>query len=158
MNLSKRLMPEYIRLSSWLMIFMFFLFPLKNILSQDKVYNAPDVSIFSEPEQVFELPGAGDYIGPERLQKYNFSNINDILRETPGVYSREETGAGLIHNISIRGTATLRSTQINMLEDGINIAPAPYSAPDSYYSPLTRKMHAIAVSYTHLTLPTICSV
>ena len=52
MNLSKRLMPEYIRLSSWLMIFMFFLFPLKNILSQDKVYNAPDVSIFSEPEQV----------------------------------------------------------------------------------------------------------
>ena len=46
MNLSKRLMPEYIRLSSWLMIFMFFLFPLKNILSQDKVYNAPDVSIF----------------------------------------------------------------------------------------------------------------
>ena len=53
MNLSKRLMPEYIRLSSWLMIFMFFLFPLKNILSQDKVYNAPDVSIFSEPEQVF---------------------------------------------------------------------------------------------------------
>ena len=73
MNLSKRLMPEYIRLSSWLMIFMFFLFPLKNILSQDKVYNAPDVSIFSEPEQVFELPGAGDYIGPERLQKYNFS-------------------------------------------------------------------------------------
>ena len=79
MNLSKRLMPEYIRLSSWLMIFMFFLFPLKNILSQDKVYNAPDVSIFSEPEQVFELPGAGDYIGPERLQKYNFSNINDII-------------------------------------------------------------------------------
>ena len=145
MNLSKRLMPEYIRLSSWLMILMFFLFPLKNILSQDKVYNAPDVSIFSEPEKVFELPGAGDYIGPERLKKYNFSNINDILRETPGVYSREETGVGLIHNISIRGTATLRSTQINMLEDGINIAPAPYSAPDSYYSPITRKMNAIEI-------------
>ena len=43
-------------------IYVFF-FLLKNILSQDKVYNAPDVSIFSEPEQVFELPGAGDYIG-----------------------------------------------------------------------------------------------
>ena len=78
MNLSKRLMPEYIRLSSWLMIFMFFLFPLKNILSQDKVYNAPDVSIFSEPEQVFELPGSGDYIGPERLQKYNFSSKDKL--------------------------------------------------------------------------------
>ena len=96
MNLSKRLMPEYIRLSSWLMIFMFFLFPLKNILSQDKVYNAPDVSIFSEPEQVFELPGAGDYIGPERLQKYNFSNINDILREmVEGI--KKFTGGKNIH-------------------------------------------------------------
>ena len=120
-------------------------FVFNQLSAQEIAYQAPDVSIFSEPEQVFELPGSGDYIGPERLQKYNFSNINNILRETPGVYSREETGAGLIHNISIRGTATLRSTQINMLEDEINIAPAPYSAPDSYYSPLTRKMHAIEV-------------
>ena len=32
-----------------------------------------------------------------------------------------------------------------MLEDEINIAPAPYSAPDSYYSPLTHKMHAIEI-------------
>ena len=80
----------------------------------------------------------------ERIQKYNFDNINDILRNTPGVYSREETGFGQ-PNISIRGTATLRSTQINMLEDEINIAPAPYSAPDAYYSPLTHKMHAIEV-------------
>ena len=86
MNLSKRLMPEYIRLSSWLMIFMFFLFPLKNILSQDKVYNAPDVSIFSEPEQVFELPGAGDYIGPERLQKYNFSCKNGNVKASLGSF------------------------------------------------------------------------
>ena len=65
--------------------------------------------------------------------KNNSSNINNILRETPGVYSREETEQDL-HNISIRGTATLRSTQINMLEDEINIAPAPYQT-DSYYSP-----------------------
>ena len=122
---------------------IYVLFPLKNILSQDKVYNAPDVSIFSEPEQVFELPGAGDYIGPDDY-KYNFK-YQRYFKRNAGCYSREETGAGLIHNISIRGTATLRSTQINMLEDGINIAPAPYSAPDSYYSPLTRKMHAIEI-------------
>ena len=139
-----RLVPKYTRLTSWLMLSSSFFILDKKAISQEKVYNAPDVNIFDSPEQVFELPGAGDYIGPERLKKYNFSNINAILRDTPGVYSREETGVGLIHN-SIRGTATLRSTQINMLEDGINIAPAPYSAPDSYYSPITRKMHAIEV-------------
>ena len=131
-------------LPSWLVAIPS-VFVFNQLSAQEIAYQAPDVSIFSEPKQVFELPGSGDYIGPERLKKYNFSNINNILRETPGVYSREETGAGLIHNISIRGTATLRSTQINMLEDEINIAPAPYSAPDSYYSPLTRKMHAIEV-------------
>ena len=32
-----------------------------------------------------------------------------------------------------------------MMEDGINIAPAPYSAPDAYYSPLAGKMRAIEI-------------
>ena len=116
-----------------------------SVFSQDREYSAPDVNIFSTPDQPFELPGSGDYIGPERLKKFNFANINSVLRETPGVYSREETGKGIIANISIRGTATLRSTQVNLLEDGINIAPAPYSAPDAYYTPITRKMNAIEV-------------
>ena len=141
---SIRLVPKYTRGMSWLTFFTIITM-INQAKSQEQTYTAPDVNIFVTPEQVFELPGSGDYIGPERIQKYNFSNINDILRETPGIYSREETGAGLIHNISIRGTATLRSTQINLLEDEINIAPAPYSAPDSYYSPLTHKMHAIEI-------------
>ena len=141
---SVRLVPKYTSRMSWLTFFIIITM-VNQAKSQEQTYTAPDVNIFVTPEQVFELPGSGDYIGPERIQKYNFSNINDLLRETPGVYSREETGAGLIHNISIRGTATLRSTQINLLEDEINIAPAPYSAPDSYYSPLTHKMHAIEI-------------
>ena len=118
---------------------------LSTLYAQERVYEAPQVTIFSSPEQVFELPGSGEYIGPERLKKYNFGGINEVLREVPGVYSREETGKGIIANISIRGTATLRSTQVNLLEDGINIAPAPYSAPDAYYTPITRKMNALEV-------------
>ena len=31
------------------------------------------------------------------------------------------------------------------MEDGINIAPAPYSAPDAYYSPLAAKMSGIEI-------------
>ena len=119
--------------------------PTLIINAQEKIYEAPQVTIFTSPEQVFELPGSGQYVGPETLKKYNFGGINEVLREVPGVYSREETGKGIIANISIRGTATLRSTQVNLLEDGINIAPAPYSAPDAYYTPITRKMNALEV-------------
>ena len=50
----------------------------------------------------------------------------------PGVYSREEAGFGIFPNISLRGVNTLRSAAITMMEDEVNIAPAPYSAPDAY--------------------------
>ena len=74
-----------------------------NSIGQELTYVAPDVNIFESPEQVFELPGSGDYIGPEEIRKYNFNNINEILRNTTGVYSREEDGLGIFPNISIRG-------------------------------------------------------
>lgn len=135
--LNKRIFKYYISVA--------LLSPTLLINAQEKIYEAPQVTIFSSPEQVFELPGSGQYVGPETLKKYNFGGINEVLREVPGVYSREETGKGIIANISIRGTATLRSTQVNLLEDGINIAPAPYSAPDAYYTPITRKMNALEV-------------
>ena len=116
-----------------------------NSFAQDITYVAPDVNIFESPEQVFELPGSGDYIGPEEIRKYNFNNINEILRNTTGVYSREEDGLGIFPNISIRGVNTLRSAQVNIMEDEINIMPAPYSAPDAYYFPITGKMNAVEI-------------
>ena len=70
-----------------------------NSFAQDITYVAPDVNIFESPAQVFEIPGAGDYIGPEEIKKYNFNNINDILRNTTGIYTREETGKGIVPNI-----------------------------------------------------------
>ena len=85
-----------------------------NSFAQDITYVAPDVNIFESPEQVFEIPGAGDYIGPEEIRKYNFNNINEILRNTTGVYSREEM-VGDIPNISLRGVNTLRSAQVNII-------------------------------------------
>ncbi len=139
-----RLVPKHTHWMSRLTFFTGILIA-GNTIAQDMTYVAPDVTIFDSPEQVFELPGSGEYIGPEEIRKYNFNNINDIIRNTPGVYSREETGKGVLPNISLRGTATLRSAQLNLLEDEINIAPAPYSAPDAYYAPITGKMHAIEI-------------
>ena len=141
-----RLVPKYTREVSWIALPLAFLMFSSNISSQETPeYVAPDVQIFSDAEEVFELPGSGDYIDRDDFNVYNFNNINEILKNTPGVYTREEDGFGLFPNISLRGTDTLRSAKITVMEDGINIAPAPYSAPDAYYSPLAAKMSGIEV-------------
>ena len=63
-----------------------------NSFAQDTTYVAPDVNIFESPEQVFELPGSGDYLGPEEIRKYNFNNINEILSP---YYTTKKNGTGL---------------------------------------------------------------
>ena len=80
------LVSQPTRLASWLMLMLilFFVFE-KKVKSQEKIYEAPDVNIFDSPEQVFELPGSGDYIPAEEIRRYNFNNINHILRNTTGV-------------------------------------------------------------------------
>ena len=141
-----RLVPKYTREVSWIAFPLALLIFSSNVSSQETPeYIAPDVQIFSNEEEVFELPGSGDYIDRDDFNVYNFNNINEILKNTPGVYTREEDGFGLFPNISLRGTDTLRSAKITVMEDGINIAPAPYSAPDAYYSPLAAKMSGIEV-------------
>ena len=141
---SIRMVPKYTRGMSWL-AFLSIITMVNQAKTQEQTYTAPDVNIFVTPDQPFNLPGSGDYIPAEEIRKYNFDNINNILRNTPGVYSREEAGFGIFPNISLRGVNTLRSAAITMMEDEINIAPAPYSAPDAYYSPLAGKMHSIEV-------------
>ena len=75
----ERLVPKYTRQLPWL-AFGICLIMSGNSISQDLAYNAPDVNIYESPEQDFELPGSGDYIPNEQIQKYNFQNINDILK------------------------------------------------------------------------------
>ncbi|MCC6138397.1 MAG: TonB-dependent receptor [Bdellovibrionaceae bacterium] len=79
-------------------------------------------------------------VTPQRLSKekmdlYKFTDVNRALKQTTGVYVREEDGQGLRPNIGLRGTNPDRSKKIVFLEDGVLIGPAPYSAPAAYYTP-----------------------
>ena len=104
-----------------------------------------EVIIVGGYQEAYETAGSAHFIGPEELLKFNYSDIQDIVREVPGVSVQLEDGYGLRPNLSIRGTPTERSSRITLLEDGVLIAPAPYSAPSAYYFPTAGRMHAFEV-------------
>ena len=89
--------------------------------------------------------GSAYYISPQEIQRMGYTDINRLLKSVPGVNVYEEDGFGLRPNISLRGTKAERSERISLMEDGILIAPAPYSAPAAYYFPNVARMQAVEV-------------
>ncbi|MCW5807023.1 MAG: TonB-dependent receptor, partial [Deltaproteobacteria bacterium] len=125
-----------------------------------EVAQAPDVTAVSgdapddaspPSEEVIEItdappPGSKSSITRETLERNEFDDVHKVLGGTAGVYVRDEDGYGLRPNIGMRGAAADRSSKITLMEDGVLIAPAPYSAPAAYYTPLVTRMSRIDVT------------
>lgn len=104
-----------------------------------------------EPGETVEIvdrapPGAQTTLDRERLDREEHDDLHKVLGGVAGVYLRDEDGYGLRPNIGMRGAAADRSSKITLMEDGVLIAPAPYSAPAAYYTPLITRMSKVEVT------------
>lgn len=104
-----------------------------------------EVYVTGGAEAIRTLPGSASFIDSEALKAFDSTDLNDVLGQVPGVYIRFEDGYGLRPNIGIRGATSERSQKITLMEDGILITPAPYSAPAAYYIPNVNRMDAVEV-------------
>jgi Fe(3+) dicitrate transport protein len=107
--------------------------------------NLEEVTIIGSREAAQNLAGSGSVVDFEQIQIESANDINQLLKTVPGIYILEEDGYGLRPNIGIRAATSERSSKITLMEDGVLIAPAPYSNPAAYYFPTAMRMHSIEV-------------
>lgn len=103
------------------------------------------IYVIGSKEKVFYTPGSAYFLDSKELEKFNYQDVNRILDKVPGVYIQEEDGIGLRPNIGLRGAHPHRSKKVSLLEDGILVGPAPYSAPAAYYFPSTSRIGSMEV-------------
>ena len=130
-------------------LFMLFLFLLLSVVTtinaDDEVEEIESVTIIGSIDDLKNLAGSGAIISNEDLEISMDTDIQKILTAVPGVYMRTEEGYGLRPNISIRGTAIERSGKVTIMEDGVLVAPSPYTSSAAYYFPTTGRIHSVEV-------------
>ena len=104
-----------------------------------------EIVVFADPNDLLKVPGSGARLTQEYLDRFDHTDLHQLLSGVAGIYLRDEDGYGLRPNIGIRGATPDRSQKITIMEDGVLITPAPYSAPAAYYVPNVSRMEGIEI-------------
>lgn len=118
----------------------------QSILADTSAEGIEHISIIGDRQDLKKSAGSVTLIDEVALDKFEYDDISRILATVPGVNIRQEDGYGLRPNIGFRGVTPERSKKINIMEDGVLIGPAPYSASAAYYFPMTSRMTAVEVT------------
>ena len=102
------------------------------------------VSVFGSQDET-QQAGSAHYISDDEMKSLGYTDAERVLRRIPGVYSQTEDGYGLRTNLGMRGTSALRTTKINILEDGVPQGPAIYSNGSMYFFPDVGRMEGVEV-------------
>lgn len=125
-------------------------FTQESTKQKDTIHNLKEVLVNSDvivgsKFKAKNRAGSTSFISPADLKTFNYADVSRVLGRIPGITVQEEDGFGLRPNIGMRGTNPNRSEKITLMEDGVLIAPAPYSAPAAYYFPTTNRMQAFEI-------------
>ena len=104
-----------------------------------------EITIIGSRDDARTLPGSSAVVDIDQIRIESATDINQLLKTVPGVYIQEEDGSGLRPNIGIRGATSERASKVTLMEDGVLIAPAPYSNPAAYYFPTVLRMQSIEI-------------
>ena len=99
-----------------------------------------EMTVVAEASELKRIAGSAHVIDNEQMELFEYDDIHRVLAQIPGVYVREEDGFGLRPNIGLRGASSDRSSKVTLMEAGLLLGPAPYSAPAAYFFPLMTRM------------------
>ena len=123
---------------------MFFLSGLVVISTPSYPEELSPVSVFGTQNET-QQAGSAHFISDEDIKRLNYTDAERMLSSIPGVYSQTEDGYGLRTNIGMRGVAPLRTTKVNIMEDGVLQGPAVYSNGSMYFFPDVGRMEGVEV-------------
>jgi len=81
--------------------------------------------------------GSRQLIDERQLSSNGYRGLDDALQHVPGVKIFDETGTGVLPQIMLRGLYESRSGRVQVLEDGIPLALAPYGQSSLSLFPVT---------------------
>ncbi len=91
----------------------------------------------SDEKDVAEYPGNRTILSQEQLKKTAATSIDGALQQVPGVKVQDETGTGVLPNVSVRGLSGSRSERAQFLMDGVPLTLAPYGHTGQSVFPAT---------------------
>ncbi|WP_443147338.1 TonB-dependent receptor family protein [Photobacterium sp. MCCC 1A19761] len=80
----------------------------------------------SSLEEVRDYPGNRTVLTQDEIKKSGTLSIDGALQRVPGIKIQDETGTGVLPNISVRGLKASRSGHAQFLMDGVPMTLAPY--------------------------------